>query len=102
MCNYIINNNVCKILNKNCPYMYFCNKENIWKPSLSMPKNCKIKQQIEAPQGYYKVYYEKRGNLYIDINGHIEIVQNPFDNVPLYVKATKLKSGKWRLKQYEG
>ena len=67
-----------------------------------MPMNCKVKQQAEIPEGYYKVCFEKRGNLYIDFNGHIEIISNPFDIVPLYVKATKLKNGKWRLKQYEG
>ena len=33
---------------------------------------------------------------------HVEVIQNPFDEVPLYVKATKMKNGKWRLKKYEG
>ena len=67
-----------------------------------MPINCKVKENAEAPEGYYKVCFEKRGNLYIDINGHIEIVKNPFDNVPLYVKVIKLKNGKFKLKKYEG
>ena len=67
-----------------------------------MPINCKIKDKAEAPEGYYKVCFGKRGNLYVDIEGHVEVIKNTFDNIPLYVKATKLKSGKWRLKQYEG
>ena len=49
-----------------------------------MPINCKVKENAEAPEGYYKVCFEKRGNLYIDVNGHIEIVKNPFDNVPFW------------------
>ena len=101
MCEYV-NNNICKILNNNCPYMYFCNKDNIWKANKYMPKNCKIKEKLDIPEGYYKVCFEKRGNLYIDYNGHIEIIPNPFDNTPLYVKLTKLKNGKWKLKRYEG
>lgn len=67
-----------------------------------MPINCKVKENAEAPEGYYKVCFEKRGNLYIDVNGYIEIVKNPFDNVPLYVKVIKLKNGKFKLKKYEG
>lgn len=89
-------------MQKNCPYMYYCNKEKRWKPMNNMPLNCKVKQIKSIPNGFYKVCFEKRGNLYIDFNGHIEIIPNPFDEVPLYVKATKLKTGKWKLKKYEG
>ena len=67
-----------------------------------MPKNCKIKQQNNIPEGYYKVWFEKRGNLYVDLNGHIEIIPNPFEEVPLYVKVFKLRNGSWKLKKYEG
>lgn len=67
-----------------------------------MPTNCKVKKQQEIPEGYYRVCFEKRGNLYVDYNGHVEVILNPFDNVPLFVKAIKMKNGKWRLKQYEG
>ena len=67
-----------------------------------MPINCKIKDKAEAPEGYYKVCFEKRGNLYVDIEGHTEVIQNPFDIVPLYVKVFKLKNGKRKLKKYEG
>ena len=67
-----------------------------------MPKSCKVKQQREIPEGYCRVCFEKRGNLYVDYNGHIEIIPNPFNEVPLYVKVIKMKNGKWRLKKYEG
>ena len=102
MCKYIVNENICSILRQNCPYMYFCTKINKWRKSKAMPINCKVKDRVEAPEGYYKVCFEKRGNLYVDINGHIEIISNPFEEIPLYIKATKLKNGKWRLKKYEG
>lgn len=101
MCNYIQNEKECSILKKQCPYIFFCNKEKAWKAMNNMPSNCKIKNNADLPKGYYKVCFEKRGNLYIDFNGHIEIIPNPFDTVPLYVKTIKLKNGKWRLKKYE-
>ena len=64
-----------------------------------MPINCKVKDKAEIPEGYYKVCFEKRGSLYIDMNGHVEIIPNPFDDVPLYVKATKLKNGTWKIRK---
>lgn len=102
MCKYIKEKNICSITQNNCPYMYFCTKKNEWRELNNMPSNCKIKNNADIPDGYYKVCFEKRNNLYVDINGHIEIIQNPFNDVPLYVKAIKLKNGKWRLKKYEG
>ena len=103
MCNYVnIEEGKCKITKNICPYLYFCNKTKSYKPNASMPSNCKIKQNFELPNGCYKVCFERKGKLYVSIDGHIEIIPNPFDTVPLYVKATKLKTGKWRLKKYEG
>lgn len=102
MCNYVnIEDGKCKITKDICPYLYFCNKIKSYKPNASMPSNCKIKQNFEVPNGYYKVCFERKGKLYVSIDGHIEIIPNPFDTVPLYVKATKLKTGKWRLKKWE-
>ena len=103
MCSYAnIKEGLCSINNKICPYLYFCRKANCYKASVSMPINCKVKEKLQIPKGYYEVCFERKKNLYIDINGKIEIIENPFDEVPLYVKATKLKNGKWRLKKYEG
>ena len=102
MCNYVnIEEGKCKITKHICPYLYFCNKTKSYKPNASMPSNCKIKQNFELPNGCYKVCFERKGKLYVSIDGHIEIIPNPFDTVPLYVKATKLKTGKWRLKKWE-
>lgn len=99
MCNYVdIKTGNCNINKKICPYVYFCNKIKSYKPNKAMPINCKIKQVNEIPKGFYKVCFERKGNLYISINGHIEIIPNPFNEIPLYVKAIKLKNGKWKIK----
>lgn len=45
---------------------------------------------------------ERKGYLYIDIKGHTYKILNPFEEVPLYVKVTKLKNGEWKLRKYEG
>lgn len=97
MCNYLKKeSNICTILNNNCPYMFFCNNKKEWVPLRNMPINCKIKKRAEIPAGYYKVCFEKHGNLYIDINGHIQIIKNPFDIVPQYVKVIK-NNNKWEI-----
>lgn len=101
MCSYL-NVNKCSINDSQCPYVYFCNKKKSWVPLSSMPENCKVKENISIPKGCYKVRMERKGYLYVDIKGQTYKILNPFSDVPLYVKATKLKNGGWRLKKYEG
>ena len=100
MCQYL-KENQCSILKNNCPWSYFCNKENKWKFK-SEGSKCKVKANADVPKGYYKVCFEKHGYLYISVNGQIQVVANPFDDIPLYVKVYKLKSGEIKLKKYEG
>lgn len=101
MCKYV-RENKCSITEDNCPFMYFCTKINSWKPLNSMPENCMVKERFEVPKGYYKVRMERKGFLYIDIDNQTIKVPNPFEEIPLYVKAYKLRNGQWRLKKYEG
>lgn len=101
MCNYL-KENLCKINETICPFVYFCNKKQKWIELSSMPANCKVKEKVSVPEGYYKVRMERKGYLYIDIEDKTYKILNPFQEVPLYVKAIKLKNGKWRLKKYEG
>lgn len=101
MCKYV-RENKCSITEDNCPFMYFCTKINNWKPLNSMPENCMVKERFEVPKGYYKVRMERKGFLYIDIDNQTIKVPNPFEEIPLYVKAYKLRNGQWRLKKYEG
>lgn len=100
MCQYL-NENYCSIMKDNCPWSYYCNKENKWKFK-NEGKSCKVKANANIPKGYYKVYFERKGNLYVSINNQIQVIPNPFEDTPLYVKAFKLKNGQWRLKKYEG
>lgn len=99
MCKYAdLDKGQCFITYQVCPYLYFCNKIQKYKFSSLAPSNCKIKRNMEIPEGYYQVCFERRGELYIDVNGVIEIIQNPYDFTPLYVKMNKLKSGVWKIK----
>ena len=56
-------------------------------------------EQVEIPKGYSKVCFEKRGKLYVNVDGVIRIIPNPFDHVPQFVKTYQLKSGAWRVKK---
>lgn len=100
MCEYVnIKEGKCNITKDICPYLYFCNKEKRYKVNSSMPSNCKIKQNAEIPNGYYKVCFQRKGNLYISVDKKIEIIKNPYDFMPTFVKMTKLKSGAWKIKE---
>lgn len=99
MCEYIKENNICSINLDICPYMYFCNKRRKWIPLKSMPSNCKIKETIEVPKGYYKIRMERKGYLYVDIDNHTHKFLNPFDYTPLYVKVTKSKDGTLKIRK---
>ena len=98
MCEYVTENR-CRITKEICPYMYFCDKIQTFRPSSSMPQDCKIKEKYEIPFGYYKVRGERKGYLYVDY-GNITIkVKNPFDHTPLYVRVKKMKSGEYKLRE---
>lgn len=100
MCEYSnLSNGQCDVTKQICPYLYFCNKKQIYKENSAMPLNCKIKEKVEIPKGYYKVCFERKGRLYIDVNNIIEIIENPYDFQPNYVKMAKLKNGKWKIKE---
>lgn len=100
MCEYSdIKNGQCEIIKDICPYLYFCNKKQTYKENLAMPTNCKIKQNVLIPKGYYKVCFERRGKLYIQVGDFVEIVPNPYDFVPVFVKMNKLKSGIWKIRE---
>ena len=100
MCNYL-HNNQCTIIKSICPWAYYCNKKSQWLFK-SEGSECKVLKNQSKPDGYFCVRFEKHGYLYVDMEDHVEVIQNPFDEVPLYVKASKMKNGKWRLKKYEG
>ena len=92
MCEYV-EKNQCRVTQTICPYVYYCDKIQAFKPSQSMPLNCRIKEKAEIPKGYYKVVNVRKNYLYIDYNDITIKVKNPFDEVPLYVKVLKAKEG---------
>lgn len=94
-----VQENICSITKERCPWTYYCTKKQVWQPSKNMPNNCKIKLSAETPEGYCRVVQERNGILYVSIQGQTYKIPNPFDDVPLFVKARKLKSGKWALKK---
>ena len=98
MCEYV-RGNQCRVTQATCPYMYFCEKIRGFKPSASMPADCKVKQKAETPKGYCRVRDERKGWLYIDYNDITVKVKNPFDHVPLYVRIKVLKSGEYKLRE---
>lgn len=97
MCSYV-NENKCSINGEICPFVYFCTNVQAYKPLKSMPAKCNVALIAEIPQGYYRVREERKGYLYVDIGDCTYKIANPFDEVPLYVKATKTKTG-WKLKK---
>lgn len=101
MCRYLNlkENGYCSVLKNQCPYTYFCTQTNTWKENKYFPKDCKVMEQDEIPKGYHKVCFVKRGNLYVDVNGVIRIIPNPFDGeTPMYVKAYQSR-GVWKVKK---
>lgn len=100
MCQYIdFNEGSCSISKERCPFVYYCTRIMAYKPSASFPEYCGVRDSLINPKGYYKVEFERHGNLYIKVDGFIEIVKNPYTFIPNYVKMTKLKSGKWKIKE---
>ena len=98
MCNNL-NKNICTIDNEVCPFVYWCDKAQAWKPSKYMPTQCKKQVSADVPSGYHKVCFERKGNLYVDMGDTTICVPNPFDTVPPYVKVTKTKTGVYRLRK---
>lgn len=98
MCEYV-RENQCIVTREVCPYVYYCDKIRAYRPSTSMPQNCKIKEKLEIPKGYCKVRDERKGWLYVDYEDITIKVKNPFDYIPLYVRVRKLKNGEYKLRE---
>ena len=86
MCDYV-GGNKCNITNDVCPFIYWCNKVNDWRPLSSMPNRCKRIDSLEAPEGFYKVRQSRKQWLYVDIENETIMIKNPYDEVPALVKV---------------
>ena len=91
------NKRICTILNEICPFQYKCNQINNWRNYDSLEKKCTIynkeREKEYMKQGKYKVLYENRGKLYIELDSETSIVvPNPFDkeDIPKGVDLVKV------------
>ena len=91
------NKRICTILNEICPFQYKCNQINNWRNYDNLEKKCTIynkeREKEYMKQGKYKVLYENRGKLYIELNSETSIVvPNPFDkeDIPKGVDLVKV------------
>lgn len=98
MCNYRESTR-CIINNSICPWVYWCDKIQGYKESTKMPNKCHVAETYEIPNGYYKVEFERRGYLYVNVDGTTIKILNPFDNIPFVVRMYKTKSGEWKIKK---
>lgn len=76
--------------NKICPFVRWCNNSECWKP-LDSQENCRLRSKFEIPQGASRVRFEKKGNLYIEVENSVIVLKNPFTFVPKYVTLYKSK-----------
>ena len=95
----------CNIINDICPFQYRCYKISNWKNQDNLDKKCVYYKREEdksyMSQGKYKVWYEKRGMLYIELNHDTSIrISNPFNIVPSGVDLVKIKD-EYYIKGYE-
>lgn len=90
------NKRICTILNEICPFQYKCNQINNWRNYDNLEKKCTIynkeREKEYMKQGKYKVLYENRGKLYIELDSETSIVvPNPFkEDIPLGVDLVKV------------
>ena len=54
---------------------------------------CKYMNEVEIPEGYNKVEYERHGYLYVDMGNEVIKIPNPFEDIPQFVKVSKTKTG---------
>ena len=94
MCEYRINNK-CSLTEVICPWAFWCGAIRDYKERDSYKTYCNIlKNEIEKekPKDCYKVNFERHGYLYVDFNGSIIKVKNPFEDIPKFVKIKKTKA----------
>lgn len=90
------NKRICTILNEICPFQYKCNQINNWRNYDNLEKKCTIykkeREKEYMKQGKYKVLYENRGKLYIELDRETSIVvNNPFGkDIPKGVDLIKV------------
>ncbi len=75
-----------------CPYTYRCTVELRHKPTKGM-KQCKLRKDKPIPKKAYKIRFEKKGKLFVEVDDYVIEFDNPFNYVPEYVYLTKTDKG---------
>lgn len=77
-----------------CPWVQWCGKINAYKERAGMDKYCKFLKEAneDIPDGYYKVEFARHGYLYIIFKNDVIKVENPFDDIPKFVKVKQTKT----------
>lgn len=98
MCEYVVNQNICKITGNNCPWMYWCDKTHGWRPNNSMPIQCKQAKNYIPKVGRNQgvVVASNKKTINVDIKGKIYSFRNPYEEVPKVVNVKKV-NGEWIL-----
>lgn len=93
----------CKVANTHCPFMRRCNMEHKWLPLNSMDgctRRTREKEVSTLMGNEHRVEFESKGKLYININGQMKRIPNPFDHSPKVVELVEV-GGEWYVKGYE-
>ena len=96
----------CNLADYYCGHCYFCSIINDYKmkdgyTDCPYYKN-KEKEMQKSSKTPNKVRFEKRGKLYVELNDELEqvvVVDNPFEDVPNYVKILKRPDGEYYVKK---
>ena len=93
----------CKVAHTHCPFMRRCSIEHCWLPLDSMDACTRRNKEKEVGilmANEYKVEFESKGKLYININGQVKRIPNPFDYSPKKVELININN-EWYIKGYE-
>lgn len=75
----------CTKTNDICLYTYKCVKEKRNRPTPQM-QNCKFRKDDSIPKDEYRVRFEDKGYLYVEVGNKIKKIKNTFDYTPDSVK----------------
>lgn len=82
-----------------CAFMRRCQNEHRWKPLESM-KKCNLRKEVNPmPKGMYKVRFELRGNLYVEMGDFVQEIENPYEYTPDFVDVVRV-GGKYYVKGF--
>ena len=85
--------NQCKAMNYEWPFVYYWGRIQAYKELERAKLGCKYMNEVEIPEGYKRVEYERHGYLYVDMGNEVIKIPNPFEDIPQFVKVSKTKTG---------